>query len=98
MANFTLTRAIINTAFKSLSVCIVAIAATRLAILCDARSQDLNYTTIIFWLVVEAAIALIAASVSSYRVIVLDYLCERQRHQDSAAQKGGWELLNWWKG
>ena len=70
MANFTLSRAILNTAFKSLSVLAIAVAATRLTFLCKARSQSSHYTMVAFWLMVEASVALAAAAVSSYRVPV----------------------------
>lgn len=96
MANFTLLRAALNAGFKSLSVFVIAVAVTRLAFLCDRRSQN-DHTAIILWLMVEANVAIVAASVSSYRVVVLDYLCRRQVQQESVAREGAWELLNWWR-
>jgi hypothetical protein len=97
MANFTLSRAIINTAFKSLSVFAVAIAAIRLAFLCKADSDQVNYLTLILWLVVEGAVTLAAVSISSYRVVLLDVLSNRQVQRDDAAQQGGWQLLSLWR-
>ena len=96
MANFTLLRAALNAGFKSLSVFVIAVAVTRLAFLCDRRSQNDQIATIL-WLMVEANVAVVAASVSSYRVVVLDYLCRRQVQQESVAREGAWELLNWWR-
>jgi len=96
MANFTLLRAALNAGFKSLSVFVIAVAVTRLAFLCDRRSQN-DQIAIILWLMVEANVAIVAASVSSYRVVVLDYLCRRQVQQESVAREGAWELLNWWR-
>ncbi|KAH6633138.1 hypothetical protein C7974DRAFT_165700 [Boeremia exigua] len=97
MANFTMSRAIVNTTFKSLSAFVVTIAITRLAFLCDAESQNADYTTTIFWLMVEAAVALIAASVSSYRVVLLDVICKRQVQRSDAISKDGWKLMAWWR-
>jgi hypothetical protein len=97
MANFTLLRAALNAGFKSLSVFVVAVAVTRLAFLCDRKPQNNDHTATILWLMVEANVAIIAASVSSYRVVVLDYLCRRQVQQESVAREGAWELLNWWR-
>jgi hypothetical protein len=94
MANFTLLRAALNAGFKSLSVFVIAVAVTRLAFLCDRRSQNNDQTATILWLMVEANVAIVAASVSSYRVVVLDYLCRRQVQQESVAREGAWELLN----
>ena len=96
MANFTLLHAALNAGFKSLSVFVIAVAVTRLAFLCDRRSQNDQIATIL-WLMVEANVAVVAASVSSYRVVVLDYLCRRQVQQESVAREGAWELLNWWR-
>lgn len=87
MANLTLSRAVRNTAFPSLSVFPFVVAATRLAFLCNVRSQTYNYTTLAFWL--SASVALAAAAVSSYRVVLTDLLCERQVQRANAARKGG---------
>jgi hypothetical protein len=73
MANLTSPHAIINTTFKSLSACTIAIASTRLVYQHNAKYDRIDYLQLTFWLVVEAAIALIAASIASYRVVVLDY-------------------------
>lgn len=88
MANFTLSRAVLNTAFKSVSVLTIAIAATRLAFLCKARSQSSQYIVVAFWLIVEASVALAAAAVSSYRVVLLDLLCRRQAQRQRRRSKG----------
>ncbi|OAL53848.1 hypothetical protein IQ07DRAFT_482360, partial [Pyrenochaeta sp. DS3sAY3a] len=74
MANFDLTRAVINTSFKALSVFTVAIAACRLAFQYNADSHRVDYVSLTFWLVVEAVVAIIVASISSYRIVLLDYL------------------------
>jgi hypothetical protein len=78
MANFTRSHTMINAWFKSLSVCTIAMAATRLALQYDGSSHHIRYVTLTFWLVVEAAVAIIMASISSYRVVLLDYLAERK--------------------
>ncbi|KAJ8118778.1 hypothetical protein OPT61_g315 [Boeremia exigua] len=97
MGNFTLSHAVVNTVFKSLSVCVVAIAAIRLAFLCNGAAQNVDYGTVILWLMVEAAVAVTAASISSYRVIVLDYLCKSQVQRARATQRDGCQPLNWWR-
>jgi hypothetical protein len=78
MANFTKSHTIINASFKSLSVFTIAIAATRLAVQYNSNQQCIDYDAVTFWLVVEAAVALSMASISSYRVVLLDYLAERR--------------------
>ncbi|KAH7082900.1 hypothetical protein BKA63DRAFT_402973 [Paraphoma chrysanthemicola] len=77
MANFTLLRAAINAIFKSLSIFTIAIAITRMSRQSMPNSQSANYIQVTFWLMVEANVALIAASVSSYRIVVIDYLTSR---------------------
>jgi hypothetical protein len=97
MTNFTLARAVLNTAFKSFSMPANAVATTRPAFLCKARFQSSSYTMVAFWLTVEAYVALAAAAVSSFHVVLLDLLCKRQTQREDAAQKGGWEPVNRWR-
>lgn len=78
MANFTRSHTLINAWFKSLSICTIAMAAPRLALQYDGNSHRIRYVTLTFWLVIEAAVAIIMASISSYRVVLLDYLAERR--------------------
>ena len=82
MANFTISRAIINTSFKSLSILTVAFASCRLAFQYDSKARSVDYVSLSFWLAAEAAVAVIAASISSYRIVVLDYLTELGARQD----------------
>lgn len=83
MANFTLTRAAINTSFKSLSIFTVVIAACRLAFQYNADVHRVDYTALTFWLVAEVAIAVIMASISSYRIVVIDHLLDGHAQHDS---------------
>ncbi|KAF2874263.1 hypothetical protein BDV95DRAFT_487300 [Massariosphaeria phaeospora] len=81
MAHFTRSYTIINASFKSLSIFTIAIAATRLAIQINASHQRINYLPMTFWLSVEASLAIIMASISSYRVPILDCLQARTANQ-----------------
>ncbi|KAF2735270.1 hypothetical protein EJ04DRAFT_552053 [Polyplosphaeria fusca] len=76
MANFTKSRTVLNCVFKSLSLFAIAIAVTRLRFQYDAESRQIQQVPMIFWLFVEAAVAVVMASISSYRTIVLDFLVE----------------------
>lgn len=86
MANFNRYKAIINGSFKSLSIVNIAIAATRLALQYDKGDHRIRYVTLTFWLLVEAAVAVIMASISSYRAIILDYLVERRAQRGVSFQ------------
>jgi hypothetical protein len=89
MLNFSLAHAVINTSFKSLSIFAVAIAACRLALQYTTDASRINYPSLTFWLVIEANVDVIVASISSYRVVVLDYLKDhiaRQQHLSMAPQ------------
>lgn len=98
MANFTLTRAAINTSFKALSVFTIAIAACRLAFQYNADIHRVDYISLTFWLVVEAAIAIIMASISSYRIVLLDYLAEdRTERRPNPAGPKVRHMVNAWK-
>lgn len=98
MANFTFSRALINTSFKSLSVITVAIAACRLAFQYNVEAHSVDYISLTFWLVVEAATAVIAASISTYRIVLLDYLADLDMRQGAdPALLGGSQLLGVWK-
>jgi hypothetical protein len=77
MANFKLTHAAINAIFKSLSIFAIAIATTRLSVQYSSEKHSVDYTRVTFWLMVEATVAVIMASVSSYRIVVLHYLTSR---------------------
>lgn len=72
---------IANFVFKSLSILHTAVAATRLALQYDAEDRRVQYVSVTFLLVVEAAVALVTVSVSSYRVVFLDYLTAWQRRK-----------------
>lgn len=87
MANFTRLHTILNASFKSLSLFNISIAATRLSLHYDDDLHRIRYVTLTFWLMIEASVALIAVSVSSYRVVILDYLAE-QRLQQGGSVKG----------
>ena len=98
MANFTFSHALINASFKSLSILTVAIAACRLAFQYDADAHRVDYVAFTFWLVVEAAVAVIAASTSSYRIVVIDYLTALKSRQDLyPAQPRSRRLWGMWK-
>lgn len=98
MANFDLTRAAINTSFKALSVFTVAIAACRLAFQYNADDRRVDYVSLTFWLVVEAVVAIIVASISSYRIVLLDYLSnDRTEHRPSPAGPKVRHMVNAWK-
>ena len=77
MANLTRSHAIINWSFKSLSIFATIVAATRLALQYNAHADRIQYVTLVFLLVVETAVAIIMASISSYRAVVLDQLAGR---------------------
>jgi hypothetical protein len=74
MANLTSSHTIISTTFKSLAAFTIAFALTRLVCQQDTEFHRISYLQLAFWLVVEATFALIAASIASYRVVVLEYL------------------------
>ncbi|KAF2110778.1 hypothetical protein BDV96DRAFT_583699 [Lophiotrema nucula] len=76
MANFTRSHTIINTSFKSLSVFSIAIATTRLALQYDRDARRIDYIVMVFFLFTEAVVALVMASISSYRTVILDKLVE----------------------
>jgi hypothetical protein len=85
MANFNRLQTIINASFKGLSVFNIVVAATRLGLQYDRSAHRTDYATVTFLLVVEASVALVMASISSYRIVLLDYLAERRfRHQTTA--------------
>jgi hypothetical protein len=76
LANFTTLYALVNAIFKSLSIFAVALAAVRLESLYTPGTNRVVYSRFIFWLVIEAAAAIILASISAYRIVVLDSLKE----------------------
>jgi hypothetical protein len=78
MANFNRLQTIINASFKGLSVFNIVVAATRLGLQYDRSTHRTDYVTVTFLLVVEASVALVMASISSYRIVLLDYLAERR--------------------
>ena len=81
MSNFCLAHAVINTSFKSLSIFAIAIAACRLVLQFSTDASRINYVSLTFWLAIEANVDVIVASISSYRVVVLDYLQDRRARQ-----------------
>jgi hypothetical protein len=78
MANFTRSHTLINCLFKSLSIFNIAIATARLVLQYNTENHRIEYVTMTFWLIVEAAVALIMASISSWRIIVIDRLTKRR--------------------
>lgn len=84
MANTIRSYTIVNFIFKSLSTFNIVIAAARLALQYDTTADRVRYVSVIFLLGIEATMALTMVSISSYRVVVLDYLARKQRR--SAAQ------------
>ncbi|KAF1957113.1 hypothetical protein CC80DRAFT_412196 [Byssothecium circinans] len=78
MANFTRSDTIINCTFKSLSIFAIVIAATRLGLQYDSQARRINYVSFTFLLAIEAAIAIIMASISSHRVVLLNWLEEHR--------------------
>ncbi|PSN73485.1 hypothetical protein BS50DRAFT_187763 [Corynespora cassiicola Philippines] len=74
MANFTRLRATLNAIFKGLSIFVIAVAGVRLKMQYNAETRRVDYVSLTFWLMVEAAVALIMASISSYRIPVVDYI------------------------
>jgi hypothetical protein len=81
MANFTRIDTIINASFKSLSVVNIAIASARLATQYAKHNRRILYVTLTFWLIIEAAVALIMASISSYRHLILNYVAQQRQHR-----------------
>jgi hypothetical protein len=81
MSNFSLAHAAINTSFKSLSIFAIAIAVCRLALQYNTDATRINYPSLTFWLAIQANVAVIMASISSYRVVVLDYLKDHRAQQ-----------------
>ncbi|KAF2635402.1 hypothetical protein P280DRAFT_553788 [Massarina eburnea CBS 473.64] len=78
MANINRSHAIINCTFKSLSVFAIFVAVTRLVLQFNATGSGVNYFIFTFLLAIEAAVAIIIASISSYRVVLLNYLTGRR--------------------
>ena len=85
MANFTRSHTIINASFKGLSVFSIAIASTRLALQYRAGYRQINYVALTFWLAIEATVAIIMASISSWRVVILNRLFEWKVQQRTKA-------------
>jgi hypothetical protein len=90
MSTFSLAHAAINTLFKSLSIFAIASAACRLAFQYNTKARRIDYISLTLWLVIEAAVAVIAAAISSYRVVVLDYLKDRRAQQQTSARTQIW--------
>lgn len=85
MANFTRSHTIINASFKGLSVFSIAIASTRLALQYRAGYRQINYVALTCWLAIEAAVTIIMASISSWRVVILNRLFEWEVQQRTKA-------------
>jgi hypothetical protein len=71
----------------------IAIASTRLALQYDAKENRIHYVAMTFWLTVEAAVALVMASISSWRILVIDHLAKqkttsRQQHNTHKSWSG----------
>jgi len=61
-----------HAAFKCLSVFMIAVAITRLSLQYDQRNHRIDYIWTSFWLYVEAAVALIVASIMPWRKIFFE--------------------------
>ncbi|KAF2200384.1 hypothetical protein GQ43DRAFT_76812 [Delitschia confertaspora ATCC 74209] len=72
MAHMTKSQTAIYATFRCLSVFMIAIGISRLVIQYDAQNHRINYIWSAFWLFMEAAIALIMASISSWRRMLFD--------------------------
>lgn len=81
MANHIRSFTIANLVFKSLSIFNIVVAATRLAIQYDSSVGRVRYASVTFTLIIEATTSLIMVSISSYRVVFLDFLAEWQRRK-----------------
>lgn len=91
LANFTLSNAIINTLFKSLSVFPIIITVCRTIFQINKEKRQINYLILALWLAIEAAVAVIMGSVSSYRTVVLKLYATHIRQQRSdPTQSGEW--------
>jgi len=77
-ANLPPSHAAVNTVFKGLSVFATAFAATRFAILYTTSATEASYARLTFWLVIEAASAIILASITAYRIVVLESLTKNE--------------------
>ncbi|CBY00428.1 predicted protein [Plenodomus lingam JN3] len=92
LANFTLSNAIINTLFKSLSVFPIIITVCRTIFQINKEKRQINYLILALWLAIEAAVAVIMGSVSSYRTVVLKLYATHIRQQRSdPTQSGEWK-------
>ncbi|CAI6326602.1 unnamed protein product [Periconia digitata] len=67
-------QALIDGGFKTLSLFAMIVAAMRLSYQYDTETKRINYIAVIFWLVIEANVALIMASITSYRSLLVDHL------------------------
>ncbi|KAF2853121.1 hypothetical protein T440DRAFT_476962 [Plenodomus tracheiphilus IPT5] len=95
LANFTLSNAVINTSFKSLSVFTVVITACRVAFQFDKEDGQINYRSLSIWLAIEAAVSVVMGSVSGYRTIALNLHTARKRRQPRhPTQLGTWVTLD----
>ncbi|PVI04084.1 hypothetical protein DM02DRAFT_651894 [Periconia macrospinosa] len=95
LAKTPLLHALIDGAFKTLSIFAIIIAVIRLALQYDTKSRHVNYITVIYLLVIEATIALIMASITSYRTVLLDYLKKTGRIQKVKLSNGLEEPRSW---
>jgi hypothetical protein len=85
MANMNYPYAMANGIFKSLSIFPIALAVARLALQYDTSTSRIQYVVVTFLLVVEIAVAIAMASISSYRFILLDHLDRRQTREAAVA-------------
>jgi hypothetical protein len=84
--------------FKCLSIFAIASAACRLAFQYNTEARRIDYVSLTLWLVIEAAVAVIAASISSYRVVVLDYLKDHRVQQQTSARTRIWHARSFGPG
>ena len=72
MAHMGRKETVTHAAFKCLSVFMIAVAITRLSLQYDRRNHRMDYVWTSFWLYMEAAVALIVASVMPWRKIFFE--------------------------
>ncbi|KAF1967690.1 hypothetical protein BU23DRAFT_482844 [Bimuria novae-zelandiae CBS 107.79] len=90
MTHIVRVETVANFVFKSLSICNIVVAATRLALQYntkDHRNDRIQYVSVAFLLVVEATVAIVMAAISGYRIVFLRRLAEwRQRKAAKATR------------
>lgn len=62
---------VMHAGFKCLSVFMIAVGITRLVMQYDSQTRRIDHLWTAFWLVTEAVVALVMASVTSWRHVLL---------------------------